>query len=122
MKTLKGGPHIFGPQHCPFENKRRSTVLELLLRRHGMHVQIKGTSVTEIEDALLIPTFQRMWGLPRQTDICWGIHPLPRSIGRNVGKCPFQPNVNLVTRMAMVRNNILWGRSQEDFTSALGEI
>jgi hypothetical protein len=92
------------------------------MRWHGVHLQIEGPSVTQVKDALLIPTLKRVRGLPRQTDVCGGLHPPPCTVGGDIGECPLQPDIHLVARMTMIRDDIFWRRSQEDFASTLGKI
>ena len=84
-------------------------------------LQIEGPPVTKVEDALLIPAFKRVWRLPRQADVCGGVHPLPRAVCGDIGECPFQPDIYLVACMAVIWDGL--GRcSQENLATALREI
>ena len=85
-------------------------------------MEIEGTAVTKIEDTRLIMAFERMRRVAGQTNIGGTFHLDLFAVACDIGEPPFQPDVEFVARMAMVRDSIIGGHPQQNFTAAFGEI
>ena len=63
-----------------------------------------------------------MGRLSRQADVGGGGHRLPRAVGGDIGERPLQPDIDLVTRVAVIWDDIPWRCSLENLAAAFREI
>ena len=77
-----------------------------------MDVQIEWSSITEVEHALLIATFESVRRLSWQTYVGRRVHFFPRAIRCNVGEPTLEPDVQLIAGMAVIGHHVFGRRSQ----------
>src|SRR5262245_4299051 len=71
------------------------------LRRHGVYGRIEWPCIADIKHAGHVATPQGVWYVPRQTNVGVPAEWCGGAIGRDIGKVPLDPDITLVTCMAM---------------------
>src|SRR5689334_14944439 len=87
-----------------------------------MDVEIKGSAVTKIEDTRLIMALESMRRVAGQTYVRGTFHLHLCAVARDVRKTAFEPDVQFIARMAVVRDCVISRYPQQNFTTAFGKI
>jgi hypothetical protein len=91
-------------------------------RRHRMNCIIERARIADVKDAGCFATPQGVRHVPRQPNVGLPAERRRGAIGRDVGKIPLDPDIELITRMTVVGKRIVRGEAHEQFAPAGGEL
>src|SRR5215510_6250958 len=77
---------------------------------HRVNCIIERPRIADIKNARRFPTPQGVWHIPRQANVGVAAERRHSAIGRDIGKVSLDPDIEFVTRMAMVGKCIMGGK------------
>ena len=87
-----------------------------------MQVKVEWPAVANIEDARLRMAFERVRCIAGQADVGGAANLGLLAVGGDIGEGTLQPDIQLVTGVAVVGNGVIRWHSQQDLATTLVEI
>jgi hypothetical protein len=87
-----------------------------------MNFIVERSRIADVKNAGRFPTSQGVWDIPRQPNIGLPAERRRGAIGRDIGKVPLDPDIELMTGMTVVGKRRVRGEAHEQFAPAGGEI
>ena len=106
-------------RHCVCACARATSIdpsQSFLPRRHWVNLIIKGPRIADVKHAGGFSTAQGVRHIGRETDVSLPAERGGGAIFSNIGKVPLDPDVDLITGMAVVGKREVGGKADEQFT------